>query len=161
TSDNSVGFLPRFSRGFFLNISLTMLFSYLMAQSKTITKAPAGSKVAVLGASPKPDRFSFHTVHRLKEHGYKPIPVHPAGHSVDGVSGTKSLDDIKEPIDTLTMYVNAKISDELTGKILRLKPRRVIFNPGAENEELAMKLEAAGIEVVRHCTLVMLDLGIY
>lgn len=132
-----------------------------MAQSKMISKAPAGSKVAVLGASPKPDRFSFKAVRMLKEHGYKPIPVHPAGHTVDGVSGVKSLDDIKEPIDTLTMYVNSKISDGQTEQILRLQLRRVIFNPGAENEELAAKLEDAGIEVVRHCTLVMLIEGLY
>ncbi|HEX2896852.1 MAG TPA: CoA-binding protein, partial [candidate division Zixibacteria bacterium] len=123
-----------------------------MEQSKTSTKAPAGSKAAVLGASPKPDRFSFKAVRMLKEFGFRPIPVHPAGHAVDGVSGVKTLNDIKEPVDTLTMYVNTKISDEMYDEIIRLKPRRIIFNPGAENENLAEKLEDAGIEVVRHCT---------
>lgn len=132
-----------------------------MAQSKTFTKAPAGSKAAVLGASPKPDRFSFKAVRMLREYGFIPIPVHPAGHAVDGVSGVKSLNDILGPVDTLTMYVNAKISNELTGEILRLKPRRVIFNPGAENEILADILDQAGIEIVRHCTLVMLNTGEY
>jgi len=132
-----------------------------MGQSKTITKAPAGSRVAVLGASPKPNRFSFKAVHLLKEYGFIPIPVHPAGHTVDGVNGVKTLDDISETVDTLTMYVNSKISDEMFDEIVRLKPRRVIFNPGAENESLAEKLDKAGIEVVRHCTLVMLDTGVY
>jgi hypothetical protein len=37
-----------------------------------------------------------------------------------------------------------------------LKPRRVIFNPGSENEALAKKLREAGIEVVEACTLVLL-----
>ncbi len=119
-------------------------------------KAAEHAKVAVLGASPKEDRFSYKAVHLLKEHGHQPIPIHPAGHTVDGVPGLKSLDDIKEPVDTLTMYVGPDISDKELDKILRLKPRRVIFNPGSENEQLAQKLEAAGIEVVRACTLVML-----
>jgi len=132
-----------------------------MAPYKTITKAPAGSKVAVLGASPKPDRFSFKAVSMLKEHGFIPIPVHPAGHTVDGVAGVKSLEDITEPIDTLTIYVNAEISIQQTQQILKLHPRRVIFNPGSENEELAKTLEDAEIEVVRHCTLVMLNVGLY
>jgi predicted CoA-binding protein len=132
-----------------------------MAPNKTIIKAPAGSKVAVLGASPKPDRFSFKAVRMLKEHGFKPIPVHPAGLAVDGVPGVKSLDEIKDTIDTLTMYVNSNISNEQTELILKIHPRRVIFNPGAENEELTKKLEDAGIEVVRHCTLVMLSVGLY
>ena len=119
-------------------------------------KATEHSRVAVLGASPKTDRFSFKAVHMLKDFGHTPIPVHPAGHTVDGVSGLKSLDDITEPVDTLTMYVGPDISNGELEKILRLKPRRVIFNPGSENEPLAEKLEAAGIEVVRACTLVML-----
>lgn len=132
-----------------------------MTPNTSINKAPAGSKVAVLGASPKPDRFSFKAVRMLKEYGHKPIPVHPAGHTVDGVAGIKTLDDIKEPVDTLTVYVNSSISNEQTEQILRINPRRVIFNPGAENEELAKKLEDVGIEVVRNCTLVMLIQGLY
>jgi predicted CoA-binding protein len=112
--------------------------------------------VAVLGASPKEERYSFKAVKMLKEHEHIPIPVHPAGHTVDGVAGVKSLDDIDDPIDTLTIYVNAKISDSEFDRIMKLKPRRVIFNPGAENESLAEKLENRGIEVVRACTLVLL-----
>lgn len=132
-----------------------------MTPNTSISKAPAGSKVAVLGASPKPDRFSFKAVRMLKEYGHNPIPVHPAGHTVDGVPGIKTLDDIKEPVDTLTVYVNSSISNEQTEQILLINPRRVIFNPGAENEELAKKLEDVGIEVVRNCTLVMLIQGLY
>lgn len=119
-------------------------------------KAVKGSKAAVLGASPKEDRYSFKAVHMLKEHGFTPIPVHPAGHTVDGVPGVKSLQDLPDDIDTLTMYVNASISDGEYDSILALNPRRVIFNPGAENPELAEKLRSKGIEVVEACTLVML-----
>ena len=119
--------------------------------------APAGSRVAVLGASPKEDRYSFKAMHMLKEHGHKPIPIHPAGHTVDGVPGFKSLSEIEQPIDTLTLYVNSKISSSQKIEILKLNPRRVIFNPGAENEELADVLKRAGIEVVINCTLVMLN----
>ena len=121
-----------------------------------MTRAAAHSRVAVLGASPKEDRYSFRAVKMLKEYGHTPSPVHPAGHTVDGTRGLKSLDEIHEPVDTLTVYVGADISDREFDRILRLKPRRVIFNPGAENEPLAEKLEAAGIEIVHACTLVML-----
>ena len=115
--------------------------------------------MAVLGASPKEDRYSFKAVHMLKEHEHYPIPIHPAGHMVDGVPGLKSLDDIREPVHTVTCYVNASISDGEFDRIVALGPKRVIFNPGAENENLAARLEAAGIEVVRACTLVLLQTG--
>ena len=126
-----------------------------------MTRAAEHSRVAVLGASPKEDRFSFKAVHLLKEYGHEPIPVHPAGHVVDGVPGLKSLDDIKDPVDTLTMYVGPDISDKELDRILRLRPRRVIFNPGSENYALAEKLKGAGIEVVQACTLVMLKTSLF
>ena len=124
-------------------------------------KAQPGVKVAVLGASPKEDRFSFKAVRLLKQNGFQPIPVHPAGHTVDGIDGLKSLTEITESIDTLSMYVNSKISDGEKENILNLNPRRVVFNPGTENSGLAKVLEEAGIEVVENCTLIMLNSGLF
>ncbi len=40
--------------------------------------------------------------------------------------------------------------------LLSLRPRRIIFNPGAENPELKKKAEALGIETEEACTLVLL-----
>lgn len=122
-------------------------------------QAPENLTVAVLGASTNEERYSFLAVKMLKEHRHRPIPVHPAGHVVDGIPAVKSLADIDEPVDTVTCYVNAKISDGEFDKIVGLKPRRMIFNPGAENEDLAGKLEKEGIEIVRACTLVLLRTG--
>ena len=121
-----------------------------------MTKAQPGVKVAVLGASPKEERYSYQAVKMLGEHGFKPIPVHPKGHEVLGLTAKKSLDDISDDIDTLTMYVGPKISSGEFDRIMKLKPRRVVFNPGAENQELAEKLRNEGIEVIEACTLVML-----
>jgi predicted CoA-binding protein len=121
-----------------------------------MTNAAAGSKVAVLGASPNEERYSFKAVRMLKEHGHQPIPVHPKGHTVDGVEGVTGLSAVSGPIDTLTMYVSAKISNGEFDNIVQLNPRRVVFNPGSENQDLADKLINAGMEVVQACTLVML-----
>lgn len=120
-------------------------------------RAAEHSRVAVLGASPDEERYSFKAVKMLGEHGHTPIPVHPKGHEVLGITAVKSLDDIKEPVDTLTMYVGPKVSDGELDRILKLNPRRVVFNPGAENSDLAGKLKDAGIEVIEACTLVLLQ----
>ncbi|MDH3891959.1 MAG: CoA-binding protein [candidate division Zixibacteria bacterium] len=124
-----------------------------------MTNANPNSTVAVLGASTNEERFSFKAVRMLKEYGHNPIPVHPAGHVVDGITAVKVLTEAGDGIDTLTIYVNAKISGGEFDNILNLKPRRVVFNPGAENPELADKLRDAGFEVVEACTLVMLQSG--
>jgi len=121
-----------------------------------MNKAAPNSRVAVLGASTNEERYSFKAVQMLKEYGHQPVPVHPKGHVVDGLTAVPSLNDITDPVDTLTVYVNDRISSAAVDDIVKLKPRRVVFNPGAENPELGRKLEAAGIEVVEACTLVML-----
>ena len=64
-------------------------------------------------------------------------------------------------VDTVTMYLNAANQVAWSDRLLALAPRRIIFNPGAENRELAAAMKAAGTEVVEGCTLVMLAAGTY
>lgn len=113
--------------------------------------------VAILGASEKPHRYSYKAFQMLKEYGYKPFPISPRLKELEKVPVVASLKEIKEPIHTLTMYVGPEISSKLQNEILALKPNRVIFNPGSENEELEESLEHAGIEVLEACTLVLLS----
>lgn len=115
--------------------------------------------VAILGASRVPERFAYQAFKLLQNYGHKVVPVTPKFADIEGVKAFGTLGEVKEPIDTLTMYVGPDLSTKLSADILGLKPRRVIFNPGSENPELASKLEAAGVEVIEHCTLVMLRSG--
>jgi predicted CoA-binding protein len=115
--------------------------------------------VAVLGASPKPHRYAFKAMEMLKEYGHKPIPINPAFSEVMGKTCYAKVSDVRERIDTVTLYLRAARSDPLIEDILAAKPRRIIMNPGAENETLAAKARDAGIEVIEGCTLVMLRTG--
>ena len=115
--------------------------------------------VVVLGASQKPDRYAFMAMERLQKHGYKAIPVNPALTEVLGEQCYPSIRDVPHPIDTVTMYLGAERSTPLINDIIQAKPRRIIFNPGTENDALVKAAEDAGIEVVIGCTLVMLGAG--
>lgn len=116
-------------------------------------------KVAILGASDKPDRYSNKALHRLLDHGHEPYPVHPKLQTIDGIAVYPSLDSLPRDIDTLTLYVNPQASSDLAEKIVLLRPRRVIFNPGTENQELETQLQNQGIAAQRACTLVLLGTG--
>ena len=59
------------------------------------------------------------------------------------------------------MYVGEKNQPPYYDYILSLKPKRVIFNPGAENPEFEKIVRDAEIEVLEACTLVMLSVGNY
>lgn len=113
-------------------------------------------KVAVLGASDKPERYSGKAVALLLAKGHTVYPVNPKGDRVHGLSSYKSLREIPDEIDTVTIYLSPKISGELAADIIAAHPKRVIMNPGAENSDLAAQCERAGINVVHACSLVLL-----
>ncbi len=112
--------------------------------------------VVVLGASPNEDRYSNKAVRDLLSHGHRVYPIHPLSAEIHGQSCYKSLDDVTCEVDTLTLYVGKERSTILMDNILSMKPRRIIMNPGAENDLLETKAKEHDIEVIRGCTLVML-----
>ncbi len=120
---------------------------------------PKNETVAVLGASPKPDRYAYRAMEMLRAHGHRAIPVNPAFPEILGQTCYPSLADIPDPIDTITLYLGAPRSAPLIPEILAAKPRRIIMNPGAENDDLAQQARAAGIEADYACTLVLLQTG--
>jgi predicted CoA-binding protein len=121
--------------------------------------SPPGKTVAILGASPKPDRYAYKAFELLREFGHRPLPVNPAFEEILGEKCYPTISNAPGPIDTVTLYLGEARSTPLIDEIIGAKPRRIIMNPGAENASLSAKAEKAGIEVVEGCTLVMLRTG--
>jgi uncharacterized protein len=115
-----------------------------------------GQRVVVLGASPNPERYSNQAVRDLLAHGHSVLPIHPLASEIHGQPCIKSLQGVEETVDTITLYVGAEKSTALMERILHLKPKRIIFNPGSENSTLEQQAQAQHIETVHGCTLVML-----
>ncbi len=120
---------------------------------------PAERTVVVLGASDRTDRYSNRAVKELLAHGFKTIPVHPTVKTLYGLPVVPNLDSISPGVDTLTVYVSPQHASPMKESILKLKPKRVIFNPGAENEELEKALDREGIPWMHACSLVLLSTG--
>lgn len=113
--------------------------------------------VVILGASNKTDRYAYMAQQGLVNRGFRVLPVHPTIKEIDGVPVFASLSDIKEPVNTITLYVGEERSTAVMQEILNLKPKRIIFNPGAENKSLQIEARKLGIEALDACTLVMLS----
>jgi len=122
---------------------------------------PQDHVVVVLGASPKPARYSNMAVRQLQAKGYRVIPVHPRAEAIGDLPVVHSLGDIEEKVQTLTLYLGPLHSRGQLDGMLALAPKRVIFNPGTESPRLAARLQAAGIECLHACTLVMLRSGMF
>lgn len=114
----------------------------------------------VLGASPDPARYAYLAVARLAAHGHAVIAV---GRRSGVVAGVPVLAAVPEgsDVDTVTLYLSPANQRAWHDAIIALRPRRVIFNPGAEDAAFARRLGAHGIEAVEGCTLVMLSAGTY
>ncbi len=115
--------------------------------------------IAVIGASNNPERISFKAVQRLKAAGHCVFPVNPALKDIQGLHVYASPEDIKEAVHTISLYINAERSSLMSQQILGLKPRRIIFNPGAENAALSSQAAELGIITEDACTLILLSTG--
>ncbi|MBS1782159.1 MAG: CoA-binding protein [Bacteroidetes bacterium] len=117
-------------------------------------------KTLVLGASENPDRYSNRAINQLRVHGYDVVAIgHKIGKVADVEIGIKSID--IPNLDTVTLYLNPTNQKPYYDYIKSLKPRRVIFNPGTENEELERILAQTGVNTMEACTLVLLSTGQY
>jgi uncharacterized protein len=115
--------------------------------------------VAIIGASHKPQRYAYMAQELLMNLQHTVFPVSGNGREILGVPGYVSIADIEQPIDTVTLYLNPQRHQAIKQEILQVKPRRIIFNPGTESDELMHEYQQQGIETLEACTLVMLRTG--
>ena len=117
-------------------------------------------KTLVLGASDNPSRYSYLAIQRLRQHDH-PVVAIGRKHSRVGDVAIEKEQTPFDDIDTITFYLNPSRQKEYYDYILSLKPKRLIFNPGAENEELVQLAKKNNIKTLEACTLVLLSTGQY
>jgi predicted CoA-binding protein len=115
----------------------------------------------VLGASHKPERFSYKAIRKLQENDIPVIAVGRRDVDLGDIQIRKGFPDDITGVHTVTLYLSASNQREYYDFIFSLGPKRIIFNPGTINPELQKLAIAKGIEVVNGCILVMLNDGIF
>jgi uncharacterized protein len=116
----------------------------------------SSKKTLVLGASENPARYSYLAVQRLQAKGHPVIALGRAAGHIGDISIQTGKENY-QGIDTVTLYLNPLHQQEYYDYILSLHPKRLIFNPGTENEELFNLAAKQGIVPIEACTLVMLS----
>lgn len=113
-------------------------------------------KTLVLGASANPARYSYLAINKLRKHGHPVLAVGRRNSTVADVPVTTEKKP-SEDVDTIALYLNPANQKEYYSYILSLKPKRIIFNPGTENPELAKLASDNNIQPMEACTLVLLS----
>lgn len=119
-----------------------------------------GKYTLVIGASENPERYSNKAIVRLKQHGHSIAAIGNKDGIVDGVRISSEKNSF-EGIDTVTIYLGVPHQAAYIDYVLSLKPKRIIFNPGTENDDFEAKAKEQGIQTMEACTLVMLGTGQY
>lgn len=117
-------------------------------------------KTLVIGASENPERYSYKAITMLRDYGHPVVAIGNRAGMVRDVAFSKDKPPT-ESVDTVTLYLNAGNQAEYHDYILGLNPKRIIFNPGAENSTLAELAAQRGIVPLEACTLVLLRTGQY
>ena len=117
-------------------------------------------KTLVLGASQNPARYSYLAVNRLRANQHPVVAIGKRQGVIADVNIITEHPQMND-IDTVTVYMNENNQKQYYDYILSLHPKRIIFNPGAENDELAQIAAQQGIQPMEACTLVLLSTGQY
>jgi uncharacterized protein len=127
----------------------------------TVNSAVMKKTTLVIGASSKPERFSYDAIRSLQKNNIPVIALGRREADLGDIKIKKGIPDDITGVHTITLYISAANQKEYYGLILSLKPKRIIFNPGTVNPELAGLALKNGIKVVNECILVMLDRGLF
>ncbi len=117
-------------------------------------------KTLIIGASLNPDRYSYRVLTKLIENKHKVYAIGKKPGKVMGVAIETEKILISE-LHTVTLYINAQTQEDYYDYIINLQPKRVIFNPGTENNDFVLQLKKNSIFVESACTLVLLSTGQY
>jgi len=129
-----------------------------MPELSTARQTPS---TLVLGASPHPHRYAYLAVLRLQQQQRRVQALGIVPGYIGEVPVLLEREQVHLPVDTVSVYLRPARQQLYEEWLIGIKPRRVIFNPGAENPRLASRLATNGIEVLNACTLVMLSTGMY
>jgi predicted CoA-binding protein len=114
----------------------------------------SGRAVAIIGASSDRRKYGNRAVRAYARQGYAVRPVHPRLAEVEGWPAYRSIADIPEPIDVVSLYVPPAVGETLIEAIAARRPAELWINPGAESPALLARARALGLDPILACSIV-------
>jgi predicted CoA-binding protein len=118
--------------------------------------------IALVGASPRPERPSNGVMRYLLDQGYHVIPVRPHRREVLGIPCVDSLADIEEPVDLVDVFRRAEFCSEVAEQAASVGAKTLWLQLGIVSPEARAIAERAGMDYVENaCTAVVHRLQVH
>ena len=115
--------------------------------------------VMILGASDRPASYAYKAIQAVLANGHTVVPVNPKRKTVAGLECLPSPSAYSGHVDTVTVYVNPARLRTIAAELVALRPGRIIFNPGTEDDQMEEFVSNSGIAVLRACTILLSNTG--
>jgi predicted CoA-binding protein len=126
--------------------------------ARTALEIMAGARtIALVGASPRPERPSNSVMRYLLDQGYRVIPVRPVGPAeIHGVRRVASLGEIDEPIDLVDVFRRAEFCPGVAEEAVAAGAGALWLQLGVVSPEARRIAEEAGLDYVENaCTAIV------
>lgn len=100
---------------------------------------------AIVGATNNKEKYGYKIWKLMPDYGYKVFGVNPNYNEIEGQKIYKSLSDIDEKIDVVSVVVNPRLSLRLLDEVKKLGIRYVFFQPRTYNDKVLKKADDLGL----------------
>ena len=110
--------------------------------------------VAVIGASKNRSKFGNKAVRAFQQQGYTVYPVNPGETEIEGLPAYKSVLDVPERPDMVSLYLPPAVLVRILPDIAAKGCDELWLNPGTESDEVLAAAERLGLNVIQACSIV-------
>ena len=112
-------------------------------------------KIALFGASPRPDSLALKIQNRIISWNQTFFPINPKYEEIEGIKTYPDLTSLPEIPDLVVFMTNPQISLALLDQVAAKKVKKVWFQPGSFDASVIAKAEALNLKInTTHCILV-------
>lgn len=110
--------------------------------------------VAVIGASNDRTKYGNKAVRAFQRAGYKVFPVHPAQTEVEQMPCYKTVRDVPEKPNLVSVYVGPERLLQILPDISARGCDELWLNPGTVSEDVLEKAKELGIKTAQLCSII-------
>lgn len=114
--------------------------------------------IAIIGASADRSKYGNKAVRAFHDGGWTVYPVNPKADTIEGLKAYKSIADVPEPIERVSMYVPPAVGTTLLDAIAAKRPAELFFNPGSDDPKLVELARQKGLNAIVACSIVNIGL---